>query len=119
MTMHILETPLTGFMIENEESFGHGEIRNEGISSEPYARCIATSQRVRWDIDKDVIRGRTFDIEHKFLPDGLSKVQELEFLTSEGKQYLSQIRSNLCPYVSYGGTLCECQSLRNQSGPLV
>ena len=92
MTMHILETPLTGFMIENEESFGHGEIRNEGILSEPYARCIAASQRVWWDIDKDVIRGRTFDIEHKFLPDGLSKVQELEFLTPEGKQYLSQIQ---------------------------
>jgi hypothetical protein len=26
-------------------------------SSERYARCIQTSKRVRWDIDKDVIRG--------------------------------------------------------------
>jgi hypothetical protein len=92
MTMHILEAPLSGFMIENKEALGEGEIQNEDISSEPYARCIATSQRVRWDIDKDVIRGRTFDIEHTFLPDGLSKVQELEFLTPKEKQYLSQIQ---------------------------
>jgi hypothetical protein len=92
MTIHILETPLSGFMIENEGGSGPGEIRNEEISSEPYARCIAASQRVRWDIDKDVIRERTFDFEHKFLPDGLSKVQELEFLTPEGKRYLTQIQ---------------------------
>ena len=35
-------------------------------SSERYARCIQTSKRVRWDIDKDVIRGRNFDTAHKF-----------------------------------------------------
>ena len=37
-----------------------------------YARCVETSKRVRWDIDKDIIRGRRFDAAHKFLPDGLS-----------------------------------------------
>jgi hypothetical protein len=26
-------------------------------SSERYARCIESSKRVRWEIDKDVIRG--------------------------------------------------------------
>src|SRR5277367_4770909 len=30
-------------------------------SSERYARCIQSSKRVRWDIDKDVVRGRRFD----------------------------------------------------------
>jgi hypothetical protein len=40
--------------------------------SERYARCVDTSKRVRWDIEEDVIRGRRFDIAHKFLPDGLS-----------------------------------------------
>ena len=92
MTTHILETPQSGFMIEHKGALGPREIRNKEISSEPYARCIAASQRVRWDIEKDVIRGRTFDIEQKFLPDGLSKVQELEFLPPDGKQYLSQIQ---------------------------
>jgi hypothetical protein len=29
--------------------------------SEPYARCVQTSKRVRWDVDMDVIRGRCFD----------------------------------------------------------
>ena len=42
------------------------------FSNERYARCVATSKRVRWDIEEDVIRGRRFDAAHKFLPDGLS-----------------------------------------------
>src|SRR5436189_6299258 len=33
-------------------------ISNIRDSSDRYARCIQTSKRVRWDIDKDVIRGR-------------------------------------------------------------
>lgn len=68
------------------------EIGNEENFSKSYTRCIAASQAVRWDIEKDVIRGRTFDINQKFLPDGLSKVQDLEFLTSEEKRYVSQIQ---------------------------
>jgi hypothetical protein len=35
-----------------------------------YARTIEASKRIRWDIDRDVIRGRTFDLAHTFLPDG-------------------------------------------------
>jgi hypothetical protein len=46
-----------------------------------YARCIEASKRIRWDIDRDVIRGRSFDLGHKFLPDGLSLVDTLPFLT--------------------------------------
>ena len=38
---------------------------------------------VRWDIDADVFRGRTFDFRRKFLPDGLTKVNDLPFLTAE------------------------------------
>jgi hypothetical protein len=57
-----------------------------------YAKCIEISKRVRWDIDKDVIRGREFDLSQKFLPDGLSKVDQLEFLNGEEKRFLSQIQ---------------------------
>ena len=61
-------------------------------SSERYARCIQTSKRVRWDIDKDVIRGRTFDTAHKFLPDGLSLADAFTTLSADEKRYVSQIQ---------------------------
>jgi len=57
-----------------------------------YARCIEASKRIRWDIDKDVIRGRSFDFQHKFLPDNLSLVHELEFLDHADQRFLSQVQ---------------------------
>ena len=57
-----------------------------------YARCIEVSKRIRWDIDRDVIRGRRFDLSRKFLPDGISKVNELEFLDATERRQLSQIQ---------------------------
>jgi hypothetical protein len=57
-----------------------------------YAKAIEASKRVRWDIDRDVIRGREFDYGRKFLPDGLSKVQELAFLSAAEKRFLSQVQ---------------------------
>jgi hypothetical protein len=57
-----------------------------------YAKCIEVSKRIRWEIDQDVIRGRRFDFAHKFLPDGLSKVGELTFLSDPEKRLLSQIQ---------------------------
>jgi len=57
-----------------------------------YAKCIEVSKRVRFDIDRDVIRGRRFDLSRKFLPDGISKVNELEFLTADEQRQLSQIQ---------------------------
>src|SRR5688572_16385211 len=57
-----------------------------------YAKCIAASKRIRWDIDKDVIRGRRFDFSRKFLPDGLSKVDRLAFLEPAEARLLSQIQ---------------------------
>lgn len=62
------------------------------VDTERFARCIDASKRVRWDIDSDVIQGRTFDTAQKFLPDGLSKVDELDFLSTDEKRYLSQIQ---------------------------
>src|SRR5262245_5722264 len=57
-----------------------------------YAKCIEVSKRIRWDIDRDVIRGRTFDFSKKFLPDGLSLAGELDFLGSNEHRLLSQIQ---------------------------
>ena len=57
-----------------------------------YARCIEASKRIRWDIDRDVIRGRDFDFAKKFLPDGLSKAGQLDFLGKEEKRLVSQIQ---------------------------
>jgi hypothetical protein len=60
-----------------------------------YAKCIEISKRVRWDLDKDVMRGREFDLSNlsqKFLPDGLSKVDQLDFLNEQDRKFLSQIQ---------------------------
>ena len=62
------------------------------VDSKRYAKCVEVSKRVRWDIERDVIRGRQFDFKKKFLPDGLSKVAELPFLTAPEKRLLSQIQ---------------------------
>ncbi|AGW89792.1 hypothetical protein [Cupriavidus sp. DF5525] len=62
------------------------------IDTQRYARCIAASRRIRWDIDRDVIRGRTFNLTQKFLPDGLSLVDELPFLTADEQRFLSQVQ---------------------------
>ena len=60
--------------------------------SSRYAKCIEVSKRIRWDIERDVIRGRKFDLSKKFLPDGLSKVAELTFLGDGEKRLVSQIQ---------------------------
>ena len=65
-------------------------IQNEPIDR--YARAVAASKRVRWSIDEDVIRQRSLDTRHKFLPDGLSKVQDFTFLSEAEQRYLSQIQ---------------------------
>lgn len=57
-----------------------------------YARCIDISKRVRWDIDNDVIRGRSLDVAQKFLPDSLSLVDELGFLKEEERRFMSQVQ---------------------------
>lgn len=62
------------------------------VDTRRYAKCIEVSKRVRWDIDRDVIRGRKFDFSKKFLPDGLSKVGLLPFLAAEERRLLSQIQ---------------------------
>jgi hypothetical protein len=57
-----------------------------------YGKCVEVSKRIRWDIEQDVIRGRRFDYDHKFLPDGLSLVDRLDFLVPREQRLLSQIQ---------------------------
>ena len=68
------------------------QVAEYAVETSRYAKSIANSKRIRWDIDKDVIRGRTFDFTKQFLPDGLSKVSRLEFLTVDEQRLLSQIQ---------------------------
>lgn len=64
-----------------------------------YARCIETSRRIRWDIDHDVFRGRGFDLAHKFLPDGLSRLDR-SGLSDEGERRLmSQVQGRTYAYI--------------------
>ena len=67
-------------------------ILQSNVDTMRYAKIVEVSKRVRWDIDRDVIRGRSFDFKQRFLPDGLSKVDRLDFLTADDQRLLSQIQ---------------------------
>src|SRR6266481_2403151 len=62
------------------------------VDSARYAKCIEVSKRIRWDIDRDVIRHREFDFTKKFLPDSLSFVDRVPFLGVDERRLLSQIQ---------------------------
>src|SRR6516162_8203011 len=55
-----------------------------------YAKCVEVSKRIRWEIERDVIRGRNFDYRQKFLPDGLSRLDRADFLSRDEKWLMSQ-----------------------------
>jgi hypothetical protein len=57
-----------------------------------YAKAVEVSKRIRWEIDRDVIRQREFDFTKKFLPDGLSFVDRVPFLGADERRLLSQIQ---------------------------
>jgi len=62
------------------------------IPSQRYAKVIETSKRIHWEIDRDLMRGRRFDFGKKFMPDGLSLVKELPFLSPADARLLSQVQ---------------------------
>ena len=64
----------------------------QGLNTARYAKAIEVSKRVRFDIERDVIRGRSLDFATKFLPDGLSRMAGLEFLNAGEQRLASQIQ---------------------------
>lgn len=60
--------------------------------SNRYAKVIEASKRVRFDIDADVIRGRSFDLERKYLPDGLALAGRFDTLSPAERRFASQVQ---------------------------
>jgi hypothetical protein len=68
-------------------------------AADAYAKVIEVSRRVRWEIDRDVIRGRRFDFRKTFLPDGLSRVNEMPSLSDDEKRLMTQVQGRTYAYI--------------------
>ena len=89
-----------------------------------YAKTIEVSKRVRWEIERDVIRGRDFDFSKPFLPSGLSLVGEIDFLSDSERLAYSHVqgRTYACMFglverfiTAKAMELCQAQALGNQT----
>lgn len=64
-----------------------------------YAQIVRSSKKSEWQIDRDLLQGRTFDFSRKFLPDGLSRIDRLPFLSADEARLLSQIQGRTYAYI--------------------
>jgi len=64
-----------------------------------YARALNVSRRSDWQIDRDLLQKRSLDFSRKFLPDGLSLIDRLDFLTAEDARLLSQVQGRTYAYL--------------------
>ena len=64
-----------------------------------YARCVKISKKVEWQIDRDLLRERSLDFSRKFLPDGLTMLDRLDFLPPGDARLLSQIQGRTYAYL--------------------
>jgi hypothetical protein len=64
-----------------------------------YAQIVRLSKKAEWQIDRDLLQGRTFDFSRKFLPDGLSRIDRLTFLSADEARLLSQIQGRTYAYI--------------------
>lgn len=64
-----------------------------------YAQVVRLSKKAEWQIDRDLLQGRNFDFTRKFLPDGLSRVDQLTFLSAEEARFLSQVQGRTYAYI--------------------
>src|SRR5262249_835928 len=74
-------------------------VAESGSAAARYARALIASKKTEWQIDEDLIRGRTFDFSHKFLPDGLSQIDRLDFLSEAEARLLSQVQGRTYAYL--------------------
>lgn len=75
------------------------EVIPESARATRYARCVTLSKKVEWQIDRDLLRGRSFDFSRKFLPDGLSLIDRLDFLSADEARLLNQIQGRTYAYL--------------------
>jgi hypothetical protein len=64
-----------------------------------YAQMVKSSKKAEWQIDRDLLQDRRFDFSRKFLPDGLSRVDRLNFLAADEARLLSQIQGRTYAYL--------------------
>lgn len=64
-----------------------------------YEQIVRMSKKAEWQIDRDLLQGRGFDFSRKFLPDGLSQVDRLPFLSGTEARLLSQIEGRTYAYL--------------------
>jgi len=62
------------------------------VEANRYAKVVEVSKRIRWDIDRDVIRGRRFDFTNKFLPDGLTRLDRSSLRSADERRMMSHIQ---------------------------
>jgi hypothetical protein len=72
---------------------------NESNRTARYAQVVRLSKKAEWQIDRDLMQGRTFDFSRKFLPDGLSQIDRLTFLSADEARRLSQIQGRTYAYI--------------------
>jgi hypothetical protein len=75
------------------------EVLHAGARASRYARIVKASKKIEWQIDRDLMRGRDFDFTRKFLPDGLSYVDRLTFLSEDEARLLSQVQGRTYAYI--------------------
>ncbi|HEX5418819.1 MAG TPA: diiron oxygenase, partial [Gammaproteobacteria bacterium] len=73
--------------------------RSETAHAARYAQIVKASKRAEWQIDRDLLQGRTFDFSRKFLPDGLSRIDRLTFLSKDEARLLSQVEGRTYAYI--------------------
>lgn len=64
-----------------------------------YARLVQLSKKGEWQIDRDLLAGRNFDFSRKFLPDALSWVDRLPFLSAGEARLLSHVQGRTYAYL--------------------
>jgi hypothetical protein len=91
----VMDPPVVGAYIRTRGSL-KGEsamiATNQIETHRSYERSVQASKRVYWDIERDVIRGRSFDVSQKFLPDGLALNEGFKTLSPAEQRFVSQIQ---------------------------